>query len=64
MFNAGLTHGEAIGSYRGDPLYHASLGAAEYASLLAKAGFEIIEHSINDPEKGGRIVWITRVTLC
>jgi len=25
MFNTGPTHGEAIGSYRGDPLYHASL---------------------------------------
>src|SRR5262249_9218464 len=23
MFNAGFSHGEAIGSYRGDPLYHA-----------------------------------------
>src|SRR5262245_22250897 len=25
MLNAGPKHGEAIGSYRGDPLYHASL---------------------------------------
>src|SRR5262249_39623734 len=28
-FNAGPSHGEAIGSYRGDPLYHASLDPAE-----------------------------------
>ena len=34
MFNAGPSHGEAIGSYRGDPLYHASLGPAEYAEDL------------------------------
>ena len=39
MFNAGPSHGEAIGSYRGDPLYHASLGPAEYAELLAGIGF-------------------------
>jgi len=30
MFNAGPRHGEAIGSYRGDPLYHASLSPGEY----------------------------------
>lgn len=60
MFNAGLAHGEAIGSYRGDPLYHASLGADEYARLLSETGFELVEHSINDPAKGGRIVWIAR----
>jgi len=30
MFNTGPQHGEAIGDYRGDPLYHASLALAEY----------------------------------
>jgi SAM-dependent methyltransferase len=60
MFNAGLAHGEGIGSYRGDPLYHASLDAEEYASLLNEAGFQLVEHSINDPAKGGRIVWMAR----
>ena len=60
MFNAGLGHGEAVGSYRGDPLYHASLDVAEYQSLLNEAGFDLIEHSINDPARGGRIVWIAR----
>jgi trans-aconitate methyltransferase len=60
MFNAGLGHGEAVGSYRGDPLYHASLDASEYETLLADSGFELIEHSINDPAKGGRIFWLAR----
>jgi SAM-dependent methyltransferase len=60
MFNAGLAHGESIGSYRSDPLYHASLDGCEYASLLNAAGFELVEHSINDPATGGRIVWIAR----
>jgi hypothetical protein len=53
-------HGEAVGSYRGDPLYHASLDASEYEKLLADFGFERIEHSINDPAKGGRIFWLAR----
>lgn len=60
MFNAGFGRGEAIGSYRGDPLYHASLDASEYATLLTDSGFELIEHSINDPAKGGRIFWLAR----
>jgi len=60
MFNAGSSHGEAIGSYRGDPLYHASLDPAEYEDLLARAGFELIEHSKGDPAKGGRIFWLAR----
>jgi hypothetical protein len=48
------------GSYRGDPLYHASLDASEYEALLADSGFELIEHSVNDPAKGGRIFWLAR----
>jgi 2-polyprenyl-3-methyl-5-hydroxy-6-metoxy-1,4-benzoquinol methylase len=58
MFNAGPSRGEAIGCYRGDPLYHASLDASEYSELLAKSGFELIEHSINDLATGGRIFWL------
>src|SRR5262249_11118687 len=54
MFNAGFSHGEAVGSYRGDPLYHASLNASEYEALLSDFGFDLIEHSISDPAKGGR----------
>jgi SAM-dependent methyltransferase len=60
MFNAGCSQGEAVGSYRGDPLYHASLNPSEYEALLADAGFELIEHKINDPAKGGRIFWLAR----
>ena len=60
MFNTGFDHGEAVGSYRGDPLYHASLDASEYRTLLADSGFEPIEHSINDPAKGGRSFWLAR----
>jgi predicted TPR repeat methyltransferase len=60
MFNTGPQHGEAVGSYRGDPLYHASLAPAEYESLLAGWGFEVLEHAVNDPRAGGRTVWLCR----
>ena len=60
MFNAGPGRGEVVGSYRGDPLYHASLDDSEYEALLAGHGFELIEHSINDLAKGGRIFWLAR----
>lgn len=61
MFNTGPEHGEAIGSYRGDPLYHASLGAAEYEALISRFGFEVIDHAVNDQRAGGRTVWLCRV---
>jgi hypothetical protein len=60
MFNAGSACGEAIGAYCGDLLYHASLDAAEYGSLLDGAGFDLLEHVVGDVEKGGRVVWIAR----
>jgi len=60
MFNAGPRHGEAIGNYRGDPLYHASLAAAEYETLINRFGFDVIEHAVEDDRAGGRTVWLCR----
>ena len=60
MFNTGSVEGESVGSYRGDPLYHASLDLAEYESLLDGAGFDIIAHAVDDREAGGRTVWLAR----
>jgi SAM-dependent methyltransferase len=60
MFNSGPAFGEAIGSYRGDPLYHASLDPAEYRELLTRHGFELIEHKAEDSSAGGRTVWLAR----
>jgi SAM-dependent methyltransferase len=60
MFNAGPEHGEAIGSYRGDPLYHASLDAAAYNGLLVRSGFQVIQHSVTDQTAGGRTIWLAR----
>jgi SAM-dependent methyltransferase len=60
MFNTGPSHGESVGCYRGDPLYHASLDAAEYKELLTRQNFELIDHRIEDPRAGGRTVWLAR----
>ena len=60
MFNSGPEHGEAIGTYQGEPLYHSSLDASEYKSLLDLVGFDIIAHAVKDPLAGGRTVWLAR----
>lgn len=61
MFNSGPAHGEAIGDYRGDPLYHASLAAEEYEALLHTAGFGVVAHEVEDWQNaGGRTVWLAR----
>jgi hypothetical protein len=46
MFNTGPQHGEVVGDYKGDPLYHASLSSAEYEALLARFGFRVILHTL------------------
>jgi hypothetical protein len=60
MFNAGPGHSEAVGEYKGDPLYHASLSPAEYEALTAQFGFQVLQHVANDVEAGGRTVWLCR----
>jgi len=60
MFNTGHMHGEAIGEYRGDPLYSASLAPSEYRSLLDQSGFEVVDHVIEDVSAGGRTIWLCR----
>lgn len=58
MFTSGPAHGEAIGSYRGEPLYHGSLDPAEYERLLCGSGFSILAHVANDPQCGQHTVWL------
>jgi SAM-dependent methyltransferase len=60
MFTSGPAHGEAIGTYCGEPLYHASLDAEEYAALLDAHGFEIVAHAVEDAACGGHTVWLAR----
>lgn len=61
MFNSGPTHGEGVGQYRGDPLYHASLSPEEYTALLGGIGFDVLAHAVEDWKTGGgRTVWLAR----
>jgi SAM-dependent methyltransferase len=60
LFTSGPRHGEAIGSFRGEPLYHACLARDEYRSLLAANGFTVVAERMEDPDCGGHSVWLAR----
>jgi SAM-dependent methyltransferase len=60
LFTSGPVHGEAIGSYCGEPLYHSSLAPAEYEQLLAANGFAVLAYVPDDPECWAHTVWLTR----
>jgi SAM-dependent methyltransferase len=60
LFTSGPSHDERVGSYRDEPLYHASLAPTEYRSLLESNGFRVMEHFIHEPVAEGRTVWIGR----
>jgi hypothetical protein len=60
MFTSGTSEGEAIGSYCGEPLYHASLDPAEYRRLLGENGFSVLAHREEDPECGDHTIWLAR----
>lgn len=60
MFTSGPAEGEAVGAYRGEPLYHASLDPAEYRELLMRHGFDLVDHVSEDPDCGGHTVWLAR----
>jgi hypothetical protein len=64
MSHSGPDHGEAIGEYRGGPLYHASLSPYEYTELLGNIGFEVIAHVVEDWKTGGgRTVWLAQACV-
>jgi hypothetical protein len=52
--------GEAIGSYRDGPLYHASLDGAEYRLLLDGIGFKVVAQINEDPLCGRHTGWLAR----
>jgi trans-aconitate methyltransferase len=58
LFTSGPAQGEAIGSWCGEPLYHASLDPAEYERLLAAHGFAVQQHLAHDPDCGAHTVWL------
>lgn len=54
MFTSGPAHGEAIGEWRGEPLYHGSLDPGAYRDLLAETGL------IVDADGAETGVWLAR----
>jgi hypothetical protein len=60
MFTSGWEEGEAIGEWRGEPLFHASLDPAEYRDLLDAAGFDVVDHVVQDPDCGHSTIWLAR----
>lgn len=59
LFTSGTSHGEAMGTLNGAPLYHASLAPEEYTALLKASGFEVRVHLVDDPECH-RTVWLAQ----
>jgi trans-aconitate methyltransferase len=58
MFTSGTGHGETVGAYHGEPLYHGSLDTAEYERLLNAHGFRVLDHRVEDEECAGHTVWL------
>ena len=61
LFTSGPSHGERIGEFRGEALYHASLSASEYAHLLRANGFIVRAHVAEDPAAGRHTVWLAQL---
>lgn len=62
LFTSGPSDGEAIGTFQGEALYHASLDADRYRALLAENGFELLGHAVEDETCGGRTVWLAKLS--
>jgi SAM-dependent methyltransferase len=60
MFTSGPEHGERIGAFQGDALYHASLAPAAYEALLGANGFDVLAYAPEDPACGGATIWLAQ----
>lgn len=60
IFSSGPMHGEAIGEWQGEPLYHASLAPEEYRELLIANRFKVESFKPGMPVADGPSVWIAR----
>lgn len=58
MFTSGPARGEVIGTFEGEPLYHASLDPDGYRALLESHGFRVVSHVADDPACNGHTVWL------
>jgi SAM-dependent methyltransferase len=60
MFTSGPSDGVAMGTFGGEPLYHASLAPDAYHALLDENGFEVVANVFDDPQTGGHSIWLAR----
>lgn len=60
LFTSGPEAGKRIGTFEGEPLYHASLDPVEYRALLRRYGFAVQRFRPEDPNCGGHTVWLAR----
>lgn len=60
LFTSGPSHGEAIGTFQGETLYHASLDPEEYIALLDAQGFTVVEMVAEDATCAGHTVWLAQ----
>jgi hypothetical protein len=61
MFTSGPSHGEIVGRLEGEPLFHASLDAAEHRQLLEEQRFTVVDHRAEDQSCFGRTVWLAQL---
>jgi len=60
LFTTAPTAGESVGTFEGQPLYHASLDASGYQHLLEQSEFKVLHHVANDQNCGGHTVWLAQ----
>jgi trans-aconitate methyltransferase len=61
MFTSGTAYGVAMGSFRNEALYHASLDPEEYRALLESHSFSVAAHVVEDPSCGRRTIWLAQL---
>lgn len=60
MIATGDRHGEAIGEWRGEPLYHGSLSPEDYRTLLTAAGLVPTDAPLADHEDERGVIWLAK----
>lgn len=61
MFTSGPSYGVAMGVFEGEPLYHASLDADEYRTLLDENGFAVVTHVVEDETCGRHTICLAQL---
>ena len=62
LFTSGKEYGEAWGMNGGVNLFHGSLDAHQYRSILEAHGFRILQYREDDPECGHAAIWMAQLS--